>query len=98
MSYGWFPNLERTVAMHVKISKLATLVPKAFMHHCPLDKHRAVDVFRREPQPLATLDHGNLPKVSEYFSEGDKHYLVMGVIQGLMLESVTSLSRQYNWR
>ena len=61
------------------------------MHHCPLDKHRAVDVFRREAQLLATLDHGNLPKVSDYSTEGGKHYLVMDFAQGRTLESVTNL-------
>jgi serine/threonine protein kinase len=74
------------------------LVLRAFMHHCHLDKHRAVDAFRREAQLLATLDHGNLPKVSDYSSEGGKHYLVMAFVQELMLESVTNLSSQYNWR
>jgi serine/threonine-protein kinase len=54
----------------------------------PLDKQRAVDAFQREAQLLATLDHGNLPKVSDYFTEGGKHYLVMDFIQGRTLEQV----------
>jgi serine/threonine-protein kinase len=52
----------------------------------PLDKQQAVDAFRREAQLLSTLDHGNLPKVSDYFTEGGKHYLVMDFIQGRTLE------------
>jgi len=54
----------------------------------PLDRQRAVDAFRREAQLLATLDHGNLPKVSDYFTEGGKHYLVVDFIQGRTLEQV----------
>jgi tRNA A-37 threonylcarbamoyl transferase component Bud32 len=54
----------------------------------PLDKQRAVDSFRREAQLLATLDHGNLPKVSDYFTEEGKHYLVMDFVQGRTLEQV----------
>ena len=54
----------------------------------PLDKQRAVDAFQREAQLLATLDHGNLPKVSDYFTEGGKHYLVMDFVRGGTLEQV----------
>ena len=54
----------------------------------PLDKQRAIDAFRREAQLLAILDHGNLPKVSDYFTEGGKHYLVMDFVQGHTLEQV----------
>jgi serine/threonine-protein kinase len=54
----------------------------------PLERQQAVDAFRREAQLLATLDHGNLPRVSDYFTEGGKHYLVMDFVQGHTLEEV----------
>jgi len=54
----------------------------------PLEKQAVVQAFQREAQLLATLDHANLPKVSDYFNEGGKHYLVMDFIQGLTLESL----------
>ncbi len=38
--------------------------------------------FRREAQVLARLDHPNLPKVSDYFSQGDADYLVMDFVPG----------------
>jgi len=38
--------------------------------------------FHREANTLARLDHPNLPKVSDYFSEGDCDYLVMDYIPG----------------
>jgi serine/threonine-protein kinase len=51
-----------------------------------LEKQRAVDAFRQEAVMLATLDHPNLPKVTDHFSEGGKQYLVMDFIEGETLE------------
>jgi serine/threonine-protein kinase len=47
--------------------------------------------FKREATVLARLDHPNLPKVSDFFSDKDRDYLVMDYIPGddlriLMLE------------
>jgi serine/threonine-protein kinase len=52
----------------------------------PLEKRQAVDAFRQEAVMLATLDHPNLPKVTDHFSEGGKQYLVMDFIEGETLE------------
>ncbi|MBN1139764.1 MAG: serine/threonine protein kinase [Anaerolineae bacterium] len=38
--------------------------------------------FYREASTLARLDHPNLPKVSDYFSEDDRDYLVMDFVAG----------------
>jgi serine/threonine-protein kinase len=38
--------------------------------------------FHREANTLARLDHPNLPKVSDYFSEANRDYLVMDYIPG----------------
>lgn len=38
--------------------------------------------FYREASILARLDHPNLPKVSDYFSEGGREYLVMDFVPG----------------
>lgn len=52
----------------------------------------ARDQFLREATVLARLDHPNLPKVSDFFSVGEKDYLVMDYVPGkdlrtLMLEA-----------
>ncbi len=52
----------------------------------------ARDQFLREATVLARLDHPNLPKVSDFFSMGEKDYLVMDYVPGkdlrtLMLEA-----------
>ena len=43
---------------------------------------QARDQFMREATVLARLDHPNLPKVSDYFSVGDRDYLVMDFVPG----------------
>ncbi len=38
--------------------------------------------FKREAPPLAGLQHPGLPRVSDYFAEGDGLYLVMEYVDG----------------
>lgn len=52
----------------------------------PLEKRQAVVAFQQEAMMLATLDHSNLPKVTDNFSERGKQYLVMDFIEGETLE------------
>ena len=51
--------------------------------------------FYQEASTLARLDHPNLPKVSDYFSEGDRDYLVMDFVPGQDLKEklTTALSQ-----
>lgn len=53
------------------------------------DAHRAQtrEQFYREASVLARLDHPNLPKVSDFFSESDNDYLVMDYVPGDDLKS-----------
>jgi serine/threonine-protein kinase len=44
--------------------------------------------FYQEASTLARLDHPNLPKVSDYFSEGDRDYLVMDFVPGQDLKEM----------
>ncbi|MCB0257376.1 MAG: serine/threonine protein kinase, partial [Anaerolineae bacterium] len=53
----------------------------------PGQKQQAIDGFRQEAQMLAHLDHSNLPKVTDYFTENGKHYIVMEFVEGETLES-----------
>ncbi|MBX3013609.1 MAG: RDD family protein [Caldilineaceae bacterium] len=52
----------------------------------PAERQEAVQAFRQEAELLAKLDHPNLPKVVDYFSENNNQYLVMEYIQGQTLE------------
>ena len=44
--------------------------------------------FYQEASTLARLDHPNLPKVSDYFSENDRDYLVMDFVAGQDLKEM----------
>ncbi len=46
--------------------------------------------FYQEASTLARLDHPNLPKVSDYFSEDDRDYLVMDFVPGQDLKEMLS--------
>jgi eukaryotic-like serine/threonine-protein kinase len=56
--------------------------------------HQARDQFLREATVLARLDHPNLPKVSDFFSEGLREYLVMDYVPGKDLRTLMMESRQ----
>ncbi len=52
----------------------------------PSEKAKALQDFRREADLLVSLNHPNLPIVSDFFEEGGKAYLVMEFIEGETLE------------
>lgn len=52
--------------------------------------------FLREATVLARLDHPNLPKVSDFFSEGHSDYLVMDFVPGDDLRTLMVEARQSN--
>jgi len=55
---------------------------------------QARDQFQREATVLARLDHPNLPKVSDFFSTGDRDYLVMDFVAGKDLRQLMMEARQ----
>ncbi len=60
----------------------------------PETQQQAREQFYREASVLARLDHPNLPKVSDYFSEGDRDYLVMDFVAGRDLKAIMDEARQ----
>ncbi len=52
--------------------------------------------FRREASVLARLDHPNLPKVSDYFAEGPREYLVMDFVDGRDLQELLQEATRRN--
>jgi hypothetical protein len=50
--------------------------------------------FSREASVLARLDHPNLPKVSDYFSEGGWDFLVMDFVSGQNLKEIMDEARR----
>ncbi|MFN2133991.1 MAG: serine/threonine-protein kinase [Anaerolineae bacterium] len=49
--------------------------------------------FHREASVLARLDHPNLPKVSDYFAENSRDYLVMDFVAGKDLKQLMEEAR-----
>lgn len=58
------------------------------------DRVEAQQQFYREASILARLDHPNLPKVSDYFSEGGVDYLVMDFVAGRDLREIIEENRR----
>ena len=54
----------------------------------PEERAYAIECFQREASMLRTLEHPNLPKVTDFFTEGGKHYLVMEYIPGQTLDKL----------
>lgn len=52
--------------------------------------------FYREASVLAQLDHPTLPKVSDYFADGDRDYLVMDFVPGEDLKTLMDKARRKN--
>jgi serine/threonine-protein kinase len=55
---------------------------------------QAQEQFLREAQILARLDHPNLPKVSDFFSEENREYLVMDFVPGKDLRTLMHEARR----
>ncbi len=58
--------------------------------------HEARVQFEREASVLARLDHPNLPKVSDFFSAGERDYLVMDYVPGEDLRTLLLDARGRN--
>lgn len=54
----------------------------------PKNRMQAIAHFRQEANLLSSLQHPNLPAVSDFLEEGGKAYLVMDFIDGQTLEEV----------
>jgi len=57
-------------------------------------KRQTREQFQREANILARLDHPNLPKVSDIFSEGKSDFLVMDYVPGKDLRTLMIEARQ----
>jgi len=59
----------------------------------PEQQQAASDQFRLEASILAKLNHATLPKVMDFFSEGNRDYLVMEYVEGETLEEQLTRNR-----
>ncbi|HKJ39272.1 MAG TPA: protein kinase, partial [Anaerolineales bacterium] len=64
-------------------------------HALPEDvREEAREQFLREATVLARLDHHNLPKVSDIFSNGPRDYIVMDYVPGQDLRTLLQNARR----
>ena len=77
--------------------RLCALKEVLYDHNLP-DKvlEQAREQFLREATVLARLDHPNLPKVSDFFSSGQRDYLVMDYVPGKDLRALMLDARRRN--
>jgi outer membrane protein assembly factor BamB len=71
-----------------KVARLCAV--KEMVNSAPDPQLRELGIknFEREANILATLSHPAIPKIFDYFSEGNRSYLVLEFIEGQDLESL----------
>jgi serine/threonine protein kinase len=73
-----FPNVVKLVAVKEMINRAPD----------PLVRKTIVQNFEREANILATLNHPAIPRIYDYFSEGNRSYLTLEFINGKDLEAI----------
>jgi outer membrane protein assembly factor BamB/tRNA A-37 threonylcarbamoyl transferase component Bud32 len=73
-----FPNVVKLVAVKEMINNAPD----------PLIRQTIVHNFEREANILATLSHSSIPRIYDYFSLGERSYLVLEFINGKDLEAI----------
>ena len=89
LGVGGFSSVYQARDMRfANVTKLCAL--KEMVNLAPDPKIREITTrtFEREASILATLDHPSVVSVHDYFSEGDRSYLVLEFIRGKDLESL----------
>jgi serine/threonine protein kinase len=61
----------------------------------PQLREQIVKSFEREAETLALLSHPAIPRVCDYFSPGDRRYIVMEYIQGQDLERLLNSTDEF---
>lgn len=73
-----FPNVVKLVAVKEMINSASdSLIRKTIIQN-----------FEREANILATLNHTSIPRIYDYFSQGERSYLVLEFINGKDLEAI----------
>ncbi|RME84175.1 MAG: serine/threonine protein kinase [Caldilineae bacterium] len=69
-----------------RMCAIKEILPSLISHEDDLEAYQ--QQFYQEASILAQLDHPNLPKVSDYFSENGREYLVMDYVPGRDLKEI----------
>jgi eukaryotic-like serine/threonine-protein kinase len=79
------------VRLHGRFCAVKEVLPELI--GVPGIEEQTHDQFYREASTLARLDHANLPKVSDYFAENGREYLVMDFVPGRDLRQLVDEAR-----
>jgi serine/threonine protein kinase len=85
-------------ARDLRFSNVTKLCAVKEMINAAADPHLrelAVQNFEREANILATLSHPAIPKIFDYFSEGNRSYLIMEFVEGQDLETALNESSDF---
>ena len=79
-----FAAVEKIIA----VKEMVNTVPD------PRLRRIGIQNFEREANILAGLSHPAIPKIFDYFTEGNRSYLVLEFVEGQTLESILAARRQ----
>ncbi len=54
----------------------------------PVERQRAIALFKQEAQILAQLRHPNIPQVVDSFQQGNRHYIISEYVDGATLQDM----------
>jgi len=78
--------------MFSEVTKLCAVKEMISLASDPAMRETTIRNFQREANILATLNHPAIPEVYEFFSEGDRAYLVLEFIRGKDLEALMNVA------
>jgi len=71
-----------------KLTKLVAVKEMVNLNRDPNVQKTIIQNFEREANILATLNHAAIPRTLDYFSQGERSYLVMEFVNGRNLEDI----------
>lgn len=77
------------------VTKLCAIKEMVISAPDPNIRELTIKSFEREASMLAMLDHPAIPDISDYFTEGDRSYLVIDLIRGKDLEIWLEEQKEY---
>jgi serine/threonine-protein kinase len=75
------------LAQHLRLDAVMAVKELRTSYNSEQEKEAALQQFESEARFLVSLNHPNLPKVTDAFIESDRCYMVMEFIHGVTLES-----------
>lgn len=80
-----FPGVDKKVAVKEMINQAGD----------PVVRETIVRNFEREANLLATLSHPAIPRIYDYFTQGERSYLILEFIEGKDLESLMNETQTF---